>query len=281
MNSRSGRDRIITIWRSLEQLWAVVDLCELKDPAARIANAKHLDAVERELATLREVATARPGHPNYRTLAERVASVIVALEAVTKARGSAMYAWDTLRDLAAMHGPTEDSEFWSAEAPEALWGLIREGTSERGGNVIGAALEERGVLAWIGRDDQVRLVDVHRLTAHADIFRWVVDQWGGGTRCRACGMTERPGAPELSSIDQVRRTGMQAGARQYATGVVGVHARCAPLWMRMVRIAEQYATLEEAQAADEAEGRVSGAPPVAEPEVEARAQPRRKRAGGG
>src|SRR5665213_4194439 len=72
---------------------------------------------------------------------------------------------------------------------------------------------------------------------------------------------------ELQPVEVEQRTGYHTigGVTQLQHGTVYTHKQCRPFWLRSLRIAEKYAGVAEAEAADIAAGRVSQpAPPAAD-----------------
>jgi hypothetical protein len=266
--------RLIPIERDIERLRSSVDLAEVSGRPCVRHVAKHVDAIEAAIAGIKEaLASDVPTHPTWRSPTERVASLVVGLERLAHSRGAELLALDSLRDLIRENAPESDGKFWAQESPEAIGGLIRWEKQLR------EELSKRLVAVWLGEEDnRVRLIDRAWLTAHADIYRWVTTVWGGGVRCRACGMYENAEAPELVTVDIARRGGNVSlnGRRQLAAGIAHVHEECEDLWRTMVAVAEQYSSEAEAEAADAEAGREPRASPASKPASAGAAGPRRK-----
>jgi len=215
--------------------------------------------------------------------AVRADSVIASLEAAAKERGAGIYRADSLHSALVDHAPPAHKAWWHARPAGLVAGILRTEPA------VIEALRRRGVLVWEGAatalaagDELWRLVHVEHLTAHQDIFRFVVDSTPMGRRCRFCLITEPPDSQELKPLTLERQHGVTVvnGVVALVPGAVQTHAQCRGPWLRWLELASRYQSEEQAQAADAAAGREPRKQKVAIPQVKLE-QPILARARGG
>jgi hypothetical protein len=210
----------------------------------------------------------RPG--NYLQGQERADSLIDSLEAIAKGRGAGLYRPDSLHSAVVDYALAHDKVWWHSQPAGLVVGILR---TERD---VTKALRQRGVLVWEGAPDALnagdelwRLVYVDWLTAHQDIYRFVLDSTPMGRRCRFCLITEPPNSRELHAMQLERRHGVNVvnGVTALVPGAVHTHTLCREPWLRWLDLASRCGSEEQAQAADAAAGREPRKQKVAIPQV--------------
>lgn len=210
----------------------------------------------------------RAGH--YLQGQERADSLIDSLEAVAKERAANLYRTDSLHSAVVDYAPSHDKLWWHGQPAGLVVGILRTEP-----DVI-KALKQRGVLIWEGAPDALnagdeiwRLVYVDCLTAHQDIFKFVLDSTPMGRRCRFCLITEPPDSRELQPLQLERRHGVTVvnGVVSLVPGAVHTHERCRGPWLRWLELASRYESAEQAVAADAAANREPRKQKVAIPQV--------------
>jgi len=187
---------------------------------------------------------------------ERARSLAIAVVGIARARRSALLNPADLWDLVKVHCPEEHKPYWAGaySSASAVAGLLQvEGfekfklewhgpnPDKREVGELRRLIETKGVLFWDREPDQSwRIVDTQWLISHRDIWDHIHRQWPGGFRCRLCEMAENP------QLDELKNEGRDI-----------VHERCRPHLIQWRAIAAQYASEDEAQAADHAAGRQS------------------------
>lgn len=228
-----------------------------------------IERCNRELLTLVTPKTKN----RHLSTQERIASLVAALDALAKSKGGILAKPDTLHSFVCQYAPQADRNYWAGDRQGEIYGMIRSQPEVR------ELLEQSGVLAWVLIEDRrTRLVNTNWLTSHAEIRRFVTDQWPGGRRCRFCRIDEVPATRALVAVDPERRKGYTTvnGVVSLQPGQIHVHAQCTPHWQRWLAIAESYPDQAAAEAADRAAGRASASacPPMPNaPEPERLAPP--------
>lgn len=238
-------------------------------PAIEQATAEALADIESRLETIAARITSAPkkqldGPDLWKQSA-------IAMVAIARDRCSVRANAADLKELVVAqigrHVPSE-RRTWEAFSAEKVWGLYEHEGIEavvvnarsRPGEIF-RLVQPEGVIFWSEeRDRHLRIVDTRWLQSHADMFRWVVEPWPGGRRCRFCGMTESPVVDALFPVELERRHGrttigdvvvLDAGASAHT------HLRCREHWLRVLTTIAPYNSLAQARAADQAAGRSS------------------------
>jgi hypothetical protein len=210
----------------------------------------------------------RAGH--YLQGQERADSLIDSLEAIAQGRGAGLYQFDSLHSAVVDYAPPHDKIWWHQQPAGLVVGILRNEPA------VTKALMKRGVLIWEGApnalnagDDLWRLVYVDWLTAHQDIFKFVLDSTPMGRRCRFCLMQEPPASQELQPLMLERQHGVTVvnGVVSLMPGAVLTHELCREHWVRWLEIASRHGSEEAAQAADAAAKRKPRAQKVAIPQI--------------
>jgi len=204
----------------------------------------------------------------------RADSLIASLEALAKARGAALYTIDSLHSMVVNFAPEGHKPWWHERPARLIAGILR---TERD---VTQTLKQRGVLSWEGTrtsssevlppDDMWRLVHVDWLTAHEDIYQFVIDSTPMGRRCRFCLITEPPDSAELKPVELERRHGRTFvnGIESLIPGMAHTHDVCRRFWLQWLELASKYQSREEVRDADAAAGRKPRARKVLVPQVE-------------
>jgi hypothetical protein len=210
----------------------------------------------------------RAGH--YLQGQERADSLIDSLESIAQSRGAGLYQIDSLHSAVVDYAPAHDKIWWHQQPPGLVAGVLRTEPD------VTEALKRRGVLVWEGAatvlrggDELWRLVYIDWLTAHQDIFKFVLDSTPMGRRCRFCLIQEPPDSEELVPLTLERQHGVTYvnGVVSLAPGRVHTHAQCRMRWLRWLELASRYESMEQAQAADAAADRKPREKKVAIPQV--------------
>jgi hypothetical protein len=208
----------------------------------------------------------RAGH--YLQGQERADSLIDSLEAVAKERGADLYR--SLHSAVVDHAPSHDKLWWHGQPAGLVLGILRNEPD------VVKRLAERGVLVWEGAanalnagDELWRLVHVDYLTAHQDIFKFVLDSTPMGRRCRFCLILEPPDSRELKPLTLERQHGVTVvnGVVSLVPGAVHTHEQCREPWLRWLELASHYESVEQAEAADAAADRKPRKKKVLVPQV--------------
>jgi hypothetical protein len=201
---------------------------------------------------------------------ERADSLIESIEAVAKGRGAGLYRTDSLHSAVVDYSPSGDKVWWHQQPSGLVAGVLRTEPA------VTKALKQRGVLIWEGAatvlrggDELWRLVYVDWLTAHQDIFKFVIDTTPMGRRCRFCLTVEPPDSEELVPLTLERQHGVTVvnGVVSLTPGWVHTHERCRDHWLRWLGIASRLGSEEAAQAADAAENRKPREQKVSIPQI--------------
>jgi hypothetical protein len=167
----------------------------------------------------------RAGH--YLQGQERADSLIDSLEAIAKGRNAGLYQIDSLHSAVVDYAPARDKVWWHQRPAGLVAGVLRTEPE------VTKALVRRGVLVWEGAatvlrggDELWRLVYIDWLTAHQDIFKFVLDSTPMGRRCRFCLIQEPPDSEELVPLTLERQHGVTYvnGVVSLAPGRVHTHA---------------------------------------------------------
>jgi hypothetical protein len=191
----------------------------------------------------------------------RADSLIASLEAAAKARAAALYPMDAMHSLVVTFAHEAHKQWWYERPAGLVVGILRTEP-----DVI-QTLKKGGVLLWEGTrtssseilppDDMWRLVNVNWLTAHEDIFQFVIDSTPMGRRCRFCLITEPSDSGELKPVELERRHGRTVvnGVVSLVPGAMHTHDACRRFWLDWLELASRYQSREKAQEADAAAGR--------------------------
>jgi hypothetical protein len=193
----------------------------------------------------------RAGH--YLQGKERADSLIDCLEGVAKGRGGGLYQTKSLHSAVVDYAPAGDKLWWHQQPAGLVVGILRNEPD------VTAALKQRGVLIWEGAADVLnasdelwRLVHVDWLTAHQDIYAFVIDSTPMGRKCRFCQIQEPPESRELQPLTLERQNGATIvnGVVSIMPGAVLTHEPCRRHWLRWLEIASSHGSEEQAKAAD-------------------------------
>jgi hypothetical protein len=202
--------------------------------------------------------------------AERADSLIDCLEAVAKGRGAGLYQTKSLHSAVVDFAPEGDKIWWYQQPAGLVVGVLRNEPA------VTQALKQRGVLIWEGAanvlsagDELWRLVHVDHLTAHQDIFKFVLDSTPMGRRCRFCLIQEPPNSQELKPLTLERQHGVTVvnGIVSLTPGMVHTHEACRMPWLRWLELASRHGSEEQAKAADAAAKRKPREQSVAIPQI--------------
>jgi hypothetical protein len=265
------RGHNLTAWalrleRMLERVRNSLDLLGTRPELAKAA-AGDLAEMELRLEALALRLSSAPA--KYLDGLEAWKSLAFAVGAMMRGCASQpLLAATDLKELVVKYCPPQDRSSWEARAPQSVWGMLEhEGAAQIIVNAhvrkseLRKLIEDQGILYWSEElDRRFRLVNTRHLNSHADAFRWIVEPWGGGRRCRFCGMVESGAVNALFPVELDRRNGrvMIDGMVVLDAGASALtHDRCRPLWIEAVATASKYRSLAEAQAADKAAGRTT------------------------
>lgn len=258
--------KALQLMRMIERLRNPLDYLGTRPALAKPAAA---DLAEIEMR-LEGLASRLSGAPTKHLDGEEAwKSLAFAVAAMMRERPSLLVPAADLKELVVRYCPPQDRSSWQLRSAQSIWGLLEHDGAERiivNAQVRSSELrrliqEDAGILFWSEEYDRcVRLVNSHWLDSHADAFRWIVEPWPGGRRCRFCAMLESPGVNALLPVELERRRGRTVidGMVVLDAGATALtHDRCRPFWLQALAAASKYRSLEEARAADKAAGRAS------------------------
>jgi hypothetical protein len=259
----------------LERLRNPVGMLDRR-PAIERAIAEDLAEIEAKVEAIATRMTSAP--KKHLDGPEAWKSLAYAVVAMVRTRHALRVNAEDLKELVTEFCPPQDRASWRSRGSGEIWGLLEfEGADETVGQLVGGGtivnsdgrkrvgavrelIDPEGVIFWPEeRDRHFRIIDTRWLHSHADMFRWVVEPWPGGRRCRFCGMEESPVVDALHPVELERRHGhttvngtvvLDAGASAFT------HLRCREHWLRVLTTIAPYNSLAQAQAADKAAARV-------------------------